>query len=402
MRIGIVTHAYYPHYGGVTENVAATARGLRHRGHRVTVITAGASTAAEERGVIRIGNQRLVPWNGATVNFTYGIGLVNRLRDIYRRERFDVVHVHCPLAPMLPLAALKAADGRPVVGTFHATARSNLGYALFRPPLAREFAKITVPVAVSEPARRFVGQYFPGPYELIPNGVDLDRFSPTISPLFPRDGVPTVLAMGRLDPRKGLEHLIDALPSVARELGRVRLLIAGDGPRATQLRARAQTKAPDLVRFLGPISAANVPRLYAAADCLCAPAVRNESFGIVLLEAMASSRVVVASDISGYRQVVEPGETGLLVPPRDAAGLARALTAVLMNPTLRARMGEAGRRRARTYAWDNVVEKLIQVYARALSASGMNWPTPVAHRPRVLTDPDVRKAEEPVAVARRG
>ena len=150
MRVGIVTHSYYPHYGGVTENVAATARGLRRRGHRVTVITAGASRAAEEPGVIRIGNQHLVPWNGATVNFTYGLDLVSRLRDIYRRERFDIVHIHCPLAPMLPLAALKAARGRPVVGTFHATARSNLGYALFRSPLARAFTGITVPVAVSD------------------------------------------------------------------------------------------------------------------------------------------------------------------------------------------------------------------------------------------------------------
>ncbi len=370
MRIGIVTHAYYPHFGGVTENVAATSRVLRALGHRVTVITAGPPNGHCEPGVIRIGSQTLVPWNGATVNFTYGFALTRLLRQIYRRERLDLIHIHCPLAPMLPLAALRAADGRPVVGMFHASARWNLGYALFKPLLAREFERISVPVAVSEPARRFVGQYFPGRYRLVPNGVDLERFSPVAPPLLRRDGVPTILAMGRLDPRKGIEHLIDALPTVARALGRVRLLVAGSGPRAHTLQARAAARAPGLVHFLGPVPAAQVPGLYATADCLCAPAVRNESFGIVLLEAMASGRAIVASDIAGYRQVVRPGETGLLVPPGSPTSLASALVSVLADPARQRAMGEAGRRLARTYAWDQVTARLLQVYGEALAAAG--------------------------------
>jgi phosphatidylinositol alpha-mannosyltransferase len=370
VRIGIITHAYYPHYGGVTENVAGVGRVLRRLGHRVTVVTAGAAGVNNGSGPIRIGRQCMVPWNGATVNFTYGVGLTDRLRQIYRQSRFDLIHIHCPLAPMLPLAALRAAGGRPVVGTFHATAASNLGYQLFRRMLAQDFARITVPVAVSEPARRFVARYFPGRYRLVPNGVDLERFSPSVSPTVASDGRPTILAMGRLDPRKGLEHLIDALPLVVRSIGPVRLLVAGEGPRAASLRARARRVAPGLVDFLGAVPSSQVPGLYAAADCLCAPAVRNESFGIVLLEAMATARAVVASDISGYRLVVSPGETGILARPADPAALADALITVLGEPARAAAMGTAGRRRALLFSWEEVTERLLSIYEEALSSSG--------------------------------
>ena len=163
MNIGIVTHAYYPHFGGVTENVSGVARALRQLGHRVLIITAEARGAEPEQDLIRVGRERLVPWNGASVNFTYGARLEARLRAIYREARLDLIHIHCPLSPMLPLAGLRAADGWPVVGMFHATARSNLGYQVFQPYLRREFDRITVATAVSEPAREFVARTSRGP-----------------------------------------------------------------------------------------------------------------------------------------------------------------------------------------------------------------------------------------------
>jgi phosphatidyl-myo-inositol alpha-mannosyltransferase len=371
LNIGIVTHAYYPHFGGVTENVSGVARALRQLGHRVLIITAQARRASPEPDLIRIGRQHLVPWNGASVNFTYGLRLASRLRAIYREARLDLVHIHCPLSPMLPLAGLRAADGWPVVGMFHATARSNLGYQLFQPYLRQEFARITVPVAVSEPAREFVGRYFPAAYHLVPNGVDLERFAPRRLPAGNR---PTILALGRLDPRKGLEHLIDALPEVMRAVGPVRLLIAGDGPRRDFLRHRAMDRAPGCVEFLGSVPPERTPELYATADCLCAPATRNESFGIVLLEAMASARPVVATDLSGYRRVVTAGETGWLVPPANPPALARALVRVLQDPETARAMGEAGRERARGYSWPRVSERLVTLYERALRPA----PSPVA------------------------
>jgi phosphatidylinositol alpha-mannosyltransferase len=364
VNIGIVTHAYYPHFGGVTENVAGVAQALRQLGHRVLIVTAHARTAHPEPDVVRIGHQHLVPWNGASVNFTFGLKLEARLRAIYREARLDLLHIHCPLSPMLPLAGLRAAEGWPVLGMFHATARSNLGYQLFQPLLRREFSRITVPVAVSEPARAFVARYFPATYHLVPNGVDLARFAPQRPVL--AGTRPTILALGRLDPRKGLEHLIDALPLVMAALGPVRLLIAGDGPRRTFLRRRAAARAPGAVEFLGPISPERTPELYGIADCLCAPATRNESFGIVLLEAMASARPIVATDLSGYRRVVVAGETGWLVPPGDPGALARALIRVLADRDSARAMGEAGRKRAQGYAWSRVTERLLALYERAL------------------------------------
>jgi phosphatidylinositol alpha-mannosyltransferase len=370
LNIGIVTHAYYPHFGGVTENVSGVARALRQLGHRALIITAGAPRgmpAAPEVDLVRIGQQRLVPWNGASVNFTYGFRLESHLRAIYREAQLDLIHIHCPLSPMLPLAGLRAADGWPVVGMFHATARSNLGYQLFQPLLRREFARITIPVAVSEPARAFVDRYFPAAYQIVPNGVDIERFASRRPPL--PGGPPTILALGRLDPRKGIEHLIDALPHVMRALGPVRLVIAGDGPRRPALERRARARAPGAIEFLGAVPPERTPQLYAAADCLCAPATRNESFGIVLLEAMASGRPIVASDLSGYRRVIVAGQTGWLVPPGDPPALARALIRVLGDPDHARTMGEAGRERAQSYAWPRVSERLVALYERALRPS---------------------------------
>ena len=364
MNIGVVTHAYYPHFGGVTENVSGAARALRQLGHRVLIITAEARGAEPEPDVIRVGQQRLVPWNGASVNFTYGARLEARLRAIYREARLDLIHIHCPLSPMLPLAGLRAADGWPVLGMFHATARSNLGYQLFQPYLRREFARLTIATAVSEPAREFVARYFPGTYHLVPNGVDLERFAlerPVLA-----GGPPTILALGRLDPRKGIEHLIDALPALTRIVGPVRLVVAGDGPRRPFLVRRAAERAPGMVEFRGAVPRAETPALYAMADCLCAPATRNESFGIVLLEAMASGRPVVATDLSGYRRVVTNGGTGWLVPPGDPAALAQALARVLADPERARAMGQAGRERAQRFSWPRVTERLVALYERAL------------------------------------
>jgi phosphatidyl-myo-inositol alpha-mannosyltransferase len=392
VNIGIVTHAYYPHFGGVTEHVAGVSRVLRELGHRVVVITAGARDAEPEPDLVRIGRQHLVPWNGATVNFTYGARLEARLRAIYAAAELDIVHIHCPLAPMLPLAALRAAEGRPVVGMFHATARANLGYQLFQPLLRREFARITLPVAVSEPARRFVSRYFPAAYHLLPNGVDLERFSPSAAPALPSDGRPAILALGRLDPRKGVEHLIDALPRVARALGSVRLIVAGDGPRRARLERRARTTAPGMVEFLGAVPRERTPGLYAAADCLCAPAVRNESFGIVLLEAMASGRPVVASDLSGYGLVVRHGETGWLVPPADPRALAEALVRVLGDAAAARAMGAAGHERARLYSWQRVSERLLHLYRQVLAGRG------VASTPAAAADPSRAAGREPLPV----
>ncbi len=384
VKIGVITHAYYPHFGGVTENVAGSAQALRTLGHRVTIVTAGPQNGRRPEQVIRLGGQCMVPWNGASVNFTYGAHLKKQLQTLYRQQDFDLVHVHCPLAPMLPLSAVRAAAaaGVPVVGTFHATASWNIGYHIFRRALRRDFDRLDRKLAVSQPARAFVSRYFPGSYQLIPNGVDLDRFSPHLRVGPVALDRPTILCAGRLDPRKGVEHLIDAVALVARTIPAIRLRVIGDGPRRRRLEARARRVAPQQVEFLGSVSPAELPDHFAAADLVCCPATHNESFGIVILEAMAAARPVVASDISGYRLVVKDGVTGRLVPPGAAPELATALAELLRDPARARRLGQAGRQLAYDYSWQAVGKKLQEVYQQLTGQTATPQPT----EPRPLVE----------------
>jgi phosphatidylinositol alpha-mannosyltransferase len=307
----------------------------------------------------------MVPWNGATVNLTFGLHLERQLVACLRALDPDVVHVHCPLAPMLPIAAVRAASRAaiPVVGTFHATARWNVGYHLFRRVLLRDWQRLDRRLAVSDSARCFVHRYFPGTYDIIPNGVDLARFAPGTPPPDARRDRRTILFVGRLDPRKGVEHLIDAVGLVRRRLGdAVRLEVIGDGPRRRRLETRAAHLGPHAVRFHGPVAPEILPRHVAAADVVCSPATRNESFGIVLLEAMACARPVIATDIPGYRLLIESGVNGYLVPPGQVAPLADAVMAVLSDPMLARRLGQTARRHADRFGWAAVATRLEEVY----------------------------------------
>ena len=373
MKIGIVTQSYYPRPGGVTEVAHFSAKELRKLGHDVTIITTSyTGSEREEPGVIRIGRNVLVPVNGAWVNMTVGAGLRGELRRIFERERFDVVHAHCPLVPTLPLLSLETALPRQkVVGTFHAAADGNFFYWLFRRLLEKRARRLDRRMAVSEAARVFVSRYFPGNYEIVPNGIDCTRFRPGIEPLAQyRDGRINVLFVGRLDPRKGVPYLCKAMPLVGRELGgNVRFLIVGE----KGLRAHLCPRPTDLrgaeIEWIGRVSPEDLPRYYATADIFCSPATGQESFGIVLLEAMASGVAIVASDIPGYRTIVNPAREGILVPPRDPGELARAIVSLARDGELRRELGEAGRRQALRYDWPVVVRRLESVYRDVLGGA---------------------------------
>ncbi|HEU5311246.1 MAG TPA: glycosyltransferase family 4 protein, partial [Candidatus Eisenbacteria bacterium] len=213
-RIAIVTQSYHPTVGGVTEHVDATARVLRARGHDVTVVTSGPRVPGPEPGVIRVGRNVTVQYNGAENHMTVGLGLVPELSSALQRGRFELVHVHCPIAPVLPLLAIRLARV-PLVGTFHSVS-SDRPYRLFGSWLAPFYRRLRRALAVSEAARDYIGRHFDGPVDIVPNGVDLTRFRPGITPaLPPEDGIPTILYVGRFDPRKGLPELIEACTILA-------------------------------------------------------------------------------------------------------------------------------------------------------------------------------------------
>jgi phosphatidylinositol alpha-mannosyltransferase len=223
-------------------------------------------------------------------------------------------------------------------------------------------------IAVSTTARATAELYHPGPYEVIPNGVDVERFHPLVAP-FPewRDPAFTnILFVGRLDPRKGVQDLIAAMPEIVeRTDGRARLLVVGDSYLRPQIMAGVASSAREHVHFLGHVPSADLPRWYATGDIFCSPATGNESFGIVLVEAMAAGRAVVCSDIPGYRTVVNPGRDAAVFPPGDVPALARTLSQMVEDPVRRGRLAEAGRQRALEFAWPTVVDRIERVYREA-------------------------------------
>jgi phosphatidylinositol alpha-mannosyltransferase len=374
VRIGIVSQSYYPRYGGVTEHVHHTAVELRRRGHRVTIITSRfrRGEAPSDPEVERIGYNLLIPFNGAFVDLAVGIRLRSQLRALLRRHDFEILHTHAPLVPTLPLIAVETAEC-PQVGTFHTTSGPSKLIAAFLEPLARRMSRLDARIAVSETARDFVAQYLPGDYRILPNGVDTERFHPAVEPFHEwrdPDRV-NVLFVGRLDPRKGVQVLIDALPELlALTRGRARLLVVGDSYLRGRFERSVAPAAREHVRFLGHVPSCELPRWYATGDIFVSPALGHESFGIVLAEAMAAGRAVVASDIPGYRCVVQPGVNGVVAPPGDAPALAAAIAALVNDPDRRAALAQRGRARALEFAWPRVTDRIEAVYRDVLARRG--------------------------------
>jgi len=371
VKIGIVTQSYYPRFGGVTEHVHATATELTRRGHAVRVITSRFNSEPPATlPVDRIGRNVLIPYNRAFVDFTVGVGLKRRLSALLRRYDFDVIHTHCPAAPSLPLIAVGAADC-PQVGTFHMTGRNAL-QDVFRTPLSKRMARLDARIAVSETARECAEHYFGGAYHVIPNGIDIERFHPDNEPIDEwrsRDRI-NIVFVGRLDPRKGVDDLIDAVPGVVeRTRGRARFLIVGDSYLRHRLEGAVRSDMREHVEFVGAVPASDLPRWYATADIVVSPATGNESFGIVLLEAMAAGRPVVCSDIPGYRTVVTPDLNAVVHAPGDVASLTDALSCLVEDEDRRTALAINGRKRALEFAWPRVTDRIEGLYRTLLAGT---------------------------------
>jgi phosphatidylinositol alpha-mannosyltransferase len=372
MRICLVSPYDFVHPGGVTEHVRQLADELRHRGHEVTIL-APSSRVPDDHGIpgyVRIGRSVPVRSNGSVARLALSFHLVRRVRSLLSKSDFDVVHYHEPLVPGLPITTLRFHRGVNVA-TFHATARRNLGYYYGRPFLRRYFNRLHACICVSEPAREFISQYFDGDYTVVPNGIDGTRFHPDLPPVpeLRSEGMATILFVGRMEQRKGLPVLLDAYARLRRQRDDCRLVIVGDGPMRWAYERQCEAKGVPDVAFLGQVSAAVLPRIYASSDIFCTPASGGESFGIVLLEAMASGVPVLASAIPGFTQVVDPGRDGVLVPPRQPEAWSREIAALLDDPELRRSMGRNGIAKARRYDWSVVVDSILDVYAQAQQRS---------------------------------
>ncbi len=371
MKIGLVSPYDYSHPGGVTSHIRHLAFWLRQLGHDVRTFAPSSRRSAEREipDFYRIGRVFSLPMNESVARITLSFHLARRVSEIMDRERFDVLHFHEPLMPALPLTLLPM-DRAPHVATFHAFGKSNVGYYYGRPILKGYLKHLDATIAVSEPARDFVRHYFPRlEPRVIPNGIDVGRFRPGLTPIHHlRDGCVNVLFVGRLEKRKGLRDLLQAYRYLHERQPRTRLIIAGDGPMRGMVDSFVADHRLENVVLAGYVPDEVLPRFHASADLFCAPATGRESFGIVLLEAMATGLPVVATEIPGYLTVVEAGVDSLTVRPKSPVELGAALTVLARDPLLRKRLGEAGLAKAQRFAWQAVAARVIEVYQEARRA----------------------------------
>ena len=371
MKIAMVSPYDFTWPGGVTAHVTQLARELGRSGHQVQVLAPHSPSRESQDADLHVPLGRSVPLpsGGSIARVSLSWWLYPKIRALLRKEQFDVIHLHEPMAPILPLCVLEFSDSVNV-GTFHASyARQHL-YRITHPIIKRWQQRLHGNIAVSPAARRYVNNTFPGDYEIIPNGIDFKHFSTNVAPMPQyQDGKINILFVGRLEKRKGLRYLLEAYGTLKWDLPNIRLIVVGPGnPDKESYRVMSSQNLQD-VEFVGRVAYDDLPRYYASADIFCSPATGAESFGIVLLEAMSAGKPVVASDIEGFRGVMTHGEQGLLVPKKDSNALAEALGMLARDPELRRKLGGNGNRLAEEYRWEVVAGRVEAYYNTCLKAA---------------------------------
>jgi len=365
MKIGLVSPYDYSHPGGVINHVSYLGHHLRLMGHEVKIIAPVRRKSVRyfNEEVTAVGRPIPIPYGGTTARIALSPWLPYQVRHVLNREKFDLIHLHEPFIPMLCLSTLiesKAIN----VGTFHACHERSSIYWLNRSTMYKLGAKLHGKIAVSKPARDYIAKYLQADYRIIPNGVDIHHYRPDGPARTEfKDDILNILFVGRLEERKGVGDLIKACSIVKKDFPNFRLIIAGPGIRLRfQYKTMAKALLGNRAVFTHYITFADLPAYYRSADIFCAPATGGESFGIVLLEAMASGTPVVATDIPGYASVLTHGQEGLLAQPRNPRSLADALLKLLTDRQLRLAMAERGVATANQYSWENVSRQVVDYY----------------------------------------
>jgi phosphatidylinositol alpha-mannosyltransferase len=357
VRVGLVCPYSLTLPGGVQGQVLGLARSLRAMGHGARVL-GPCDGPPPDIGVTPLGDCVPLAANGSVAPIAPDASCALRTIRALRDEEFDVLHLHEPLVPGPTMTTVVAA-ATPMVGTFHAAGGSAAYRWLF--PIARWMAgRLSIRCAVSEDACTMARRALGGDYELLHNGIEIERFSkatpwPTTAP--------TIFFVGRHEPRKGLAVLLEGLPCLPSD---VRVWVGGDGPETESLQERWGND--ERVEWLGRLDDDQVARRLRGADVFCAPSLHGESFGVVLLEAMAAQTPIVASDLPGYRNVARRDQDALLVPPGDAKALADALVNVLEHPTLAESLVASGEARAAEFSMDLLAERYLDLYDASTTA----------------------------------
>jgi phosphatidyl-myo-inositol alpha-mannosyltransferase len=344
--------------GGVQAQVLGLARELRRIGHEVRVL-GPCDGPPPEPFVTPLGDSLPTAANGSIAPLAPDPSAALRTVRALRDEAFDVVHIHEPLAPG-PAITTATIHAAPTVGTFHAAGRSTM-YRMLRPMLSRLLDRIDHKVVVSKDALELVHGYLGGDYELLFNGVETTEIA-SVEPYLAPGGRPSIFFLGRHEERKGLDVLLDAIQRLDLDIA---CWVAGEGPDTQRL--RAQYRADDRIEWLGRVTDHDKLARMRGASVFCAPSLHGESFGVVLIEAMAAGTPVVASALNGYRNVATDGVDSLLVAPSDPVALAAALRRVLVEPGLSATLVAAGCRRAEDFAMSKLAALYVDRYERILS-----------------------------------
>ncbi len=354
MKIGIVSPYSLTSAGGVQVQVLGLASALAANGHEVRVL-APCDGAPPQTAVTPLGASIPTFANGSVApiapDFACTLRTVRALRD----EEFDVLHLHEPLCPGPTQTALFLRSA-PIVGTWHAAGGSR---AYLVPGTRWLASRVDIRAAVSEDAAQMAENGLGGEYELVFNGVELGQFDDA-EPA--RREAPTIAYIGRHEPRKGLSILLEAMSLLPEG---VRLWVMSRGPQTEELQRKYQRDTR--IEWLGRVNESEKLARLAGADVVCVPSLRGESFGVVLLEAMAARTPVVASNLAGYRNVASVGDEAVLVPPEDVTALAAALTEVLSRPDWAAELAAAGRERAEQFSMARLADNYVDMYERAIA-----------------------------------
>jgi glycosyltransferase involved in cell wall biosynthesis len=386
-KIGMLTPYAWTEPGGVNQHIDALATRFTAMGHRVTIIAPSDERAKVKEARARVrsflldkrdtlfagdepypryffaGGAYKVRYNRSVSVIAVPLSLVSNVDVLLDAEQLDILHIHEPFVPSLGWNALRHADC-PMVATFHANSERFLSYWVSKPVLKRSFQAFDEVIAVSRAARSTAAKYFEGEYRIIPNGIDLSRFPPARRR---PSGPLRVLFVGTDSRRKGLRILLAAMAHLADTPVPFEVHICGSDKQESRFARYVPRAFEGRVHFHGRVPNDQVVGLYHAADVFCAPSLGNESFGIVLLEAMATGTAIVASDIDGYRDVVTDRREGILVTPGDPEALARGLQKMLCDDILRSGCAAQGIETAQFYSWDRIAGEVADVYDEAFS-----------------------------------
>jgi phosphatidylinositol alpha-mannosyltransferase len=369
LRILLASPYDLTYIGGVTSHIYDLAGQFTLEGHEVTVAGPAGGGRVHHGDVVRLGGSFRFPSlsDAARINLNPLVAL--KVRELLKRESFDVLHLHEPFLGFIG-ASLMRYSGAVKVGTFHTwNKRTHYPYLVFRPLVRRWNQMLDGRIAVSESARATVNRYVPDTYDIIPNGINYGLFAePAMPPEHLRDDKPTILFVGRLEARKGVQVLLQSYQALKRRIPALRLVIVGEGGMDRSLRRWVREHGLEDVWFEGYQPREALPGYYQTADVFCAPSIENESFGITLLEAMAAGRPVVATEGNGSQTLGSDGETGLVVQPGDADALADALERLLEDRRLAERLGGAAQLRARDFDWSIVAKSITDYYAEVARA----------------------------------